>query len=74
MTDARAGLIAAMRQRFAAYRALPQRERDLLDEVRLIPIKETEELFERAMRCDGLTTFQRRSFRVYAWRKARRER
>jgi hypothetical protein len=50
MTDARARLIAAVRQRFAAYRALPQQDRDVLDDKRLIPVDEAEELFEQAMR------------------------
>ena len=72
MTEARAKLVAAIRQRFDAYRTLPQQERDVLDDGRLIPVKETEELFEQVMSGDELTTFQRRSFRVSAWKEARR--
>jgi hypothetical protein len=71
MTDERARIIVAMRQRFAAYWALTQQERDLLDDGRLIPVKETEELFEQAMRGDELTTWPKRSFRVVAWQASR---
>ena len=71
MSDQRARMISAVRQRFADYRALSQQERDMLDEERLIPVKKTEELFEQVMRGDELTTFQQRGFRVFAWRASR---